>query len=220
MNSLFWSLCNLPFFFLLGFEGYFGLKSPLKYKIGTECTKRGANVLFTKCLDSADGSKACAEQNGGKRESHRLQGFRPGRKRPQGPLPSFMLACGKPKSLKARTFPKANSYWVARQAHSFMWHSSCPCPRDFHMLGDSPRANRYKAVPAAHPTLQKEGGGWKEEWCVSGSPCLHQPKSTYPLPWQRQASKEGKYCLLLVASHWVWLVTELMPQIDLIWFDH
>lgn len=40
------------------------------------------------------GSNGGADQNGGKRESHRLKGFESSRERPQGPGSGLMVACG------------------------------------------------------------------------------------------------------------------------------
>ena len=57
------------------------------------------------------GSRDWAEQNGGKRESRRWEGFVCGRERPWGPRSSLVLAHGEDKApRKQGLFPKPHSY--------------------------------------------------------------------------------------------------------------
>lgn len=145
----------------------------------------------------------------------------------QGPSCSLMLACRETKvPRKQGTFiPKAIGL-LSGESGAFI-HPAQFLPassRDFHILGDN-RVNRHRTVHAAHPILQKEGQtvenrlmgirepsppSAKEHFTVHHGSQLH--KTWFLSVQQRQAGKEGKYCLLrIMASHCIE---------TLLWCDH
>ena len=120
------------------------------------------------------GSRAWAKQNGGKRESHRCEGFVCGR--------------GRQSPRKTRTIPKATQLWSGESgsftpATPFLLTS----PWVFHLLGED-RTQRHSTVPAACPALRKEEPRVQSRDTGVTSFYLHQPKSIFCPPRQPSVS--------------------------------